>query len=243
MPEELERAVALARDRAGEELERETPPKLSKEGGVKTGGPVEGRKGGKIVEINEKMLPEIGKPGEHSYTTAGKKDGPGKIKKGKATTKEQPAARTATEAAEEEHLATSQETEPKQEAIEPGAMEGVVMTFIKQEVVESVIDPEEASSGGGEVEEPCRQGGEEDGTCPGGAPHATPAELLPGTTVIARRSVEVEEPWRQGVLEEVGEEGCKVRFHCGRGGVQREVVALGDLALEAVGRVRGVVCC
>ena len=96
MPEELERAVALARDRAGEELERETPPKLSKEGGVKTGGPVEGRKGGKIVEINEKMLPEIGKPGEHSYTilkaTAGKKDGPGKIKKGKATTKEQPAA-------------------------------------------------------------------------------------------------------------------------------------------------------
>ena len=68
MPEELERAVALARDRAGE-LRGETPPELSKKGAVKAGGPVEGRKGGKIVE---KIVE--------------------KIKKGKATTKEQPAA-------------------------------------------------------------------------------------------------------------------------------------------------------
>ena len=43
--EELERAVAVAKDRVGEEQGGRTPAKLSKEGAVKTGGAAEGRKG------------------------------------------------------------------------------------------------------------------------------------------------------------------------------------------------------
>ena len=68
MLEELERAVAVAKDRVGEEQGGRTPAKLSKEGAVKTGGAAEGRKGrttpkkgGKSVKIDEKVLPEIRK--------------------------------------------------------------------------------------------------------------------------------------------------------------------------------------
>ena len=43
--EELERAVAVAKDRVGEEQGGRTPAKMSKEGAVKTGGAAEGRKG------------------------------------------------------------------------------------------------------------------------------------------------------------------------------------------------------
>ena len=60
--EELERAVAVAKDRVGEEQSGRTPAKLSKEGAVKTGGAAEGRKGrttpnkeGKTVKIDEKV--------------------------------------------------------------------------------------------------------------------------------------------------------------------------------------------
>ena len=146
----------------------------------------------------------------------------------RATTEEQEATNEEMETTNEELEATNEEQEATNEELEATTEE---LEATNEEHVPSIEEQGVMVP----VEE--RQGRVEDVTWRGEARHTTPAGLLPGTKVLGSRG-KVGEPWRQGVLEEVGEAGCKVRFNGGRAGVQRKVVALADLALEAVGRVQ-----